>query len=59
MNFTKQQSNNQLRAKYNLNKKVALIQDLNSSEFLKEGRFVYVIYISYSKIDNSSCVRSL
>jgi hypothetical protein len=27
----KQHSNNQLKAKYNLNKKVALIQDLNIS----------------------------
>jgi hypothetical protein len=29
--FPKQHSNNQLKAKYNLNKKVALIQDLNIS----------------------------
>jgi hypothetical protein len=30
-NFPKQHSNNQLKAKYNTNKKVALIQDLNIS----------------------------
>jgi hypothetical protein len=29
--FPKQHSNNQLKAKYNLDKKVALIQDLNIS----------------------------
>jgi hypothetical protein len=37
-----QHSNNQLKAKCNLNKKVALIQGLNISYFLKEGRFLMI-----------------
>jgi hypothetical protein len=37
--FPKQHSNNQLKANYNLNTKVALIQDLIISVFVKEDRY--------------------
>jgi hypothetical protein len=41
-NFPKQHSNDQLKAKYNLNKKVASFQDSNFLFFFKEGRFLMI-----------------
>jgi uncharacterized protein YcfL len=73
--FPKQHSNNQLKAKYNLNKKVALIQDLNILMFINCSKTQYMtvgtkqklafqneelsLTINFEKLQHSACEKFL